>query len=87
MLRIKASALLREGSTRQDVGDGLRLYLAKPHLGAGALSSLVSEVVRSRTAPTNGKTHKLRVLAELEQQERAQESAELQTVRAQRELT
>ena len=85
MLRIKASALLREGSTREEVSDGLQLYLAKPHLGAGALPSLVSEAVRSRTAPANGKTHKLRVLAELEQQERAQESAEL--VRAQRELT
>jgi hypothetical protein len=51
MLRIKASALLREGSTREDVAEGLRLYLAKPHLGAGALPALVSEAIRSRTAP------------------------------------
>jgi hypothetical protein len=52
MLRIKASALLREGSTREDVTNGLRLYLTKPHLGAGALPALVSESVRSRAAPT-----------------------------------
>lgn len=49
MLRIKASAMLKDGAMRQDIADGLRLYLTKPHLGAGALPSLVSEVVRTRT--------------------------------------
>lgn len=79
MLRIKASALLREGSSREDVTDGLRLYLAKPHLGAGALPALVSEAIRSRTAPTNGKTHKIRAFAELAAEVRAEEQAQLET--------
>jgi len=51
MLRIKASALIREGQTREDVAQALRLYLAKPHLGAAALPTLVSEAIRSRAAP------------------------------------
>lgn len=89
MLRIKASSLLREGSTREDVSEGLRLYLAKPHLGAGALPALVSEAVRSRAAPgNNGKpVHKLRLAAELTQQARAEETAALETASQSRELT
>lgn len=76
LLRIKASEMLRSGKLREDVAEGLRLYMAKPHLGAGALPSLVSEAVRSRAAPTaaNGKQpHKMRTLATLAAQVRAEE--------------
>jgi hypothetical protein len=87
MLRIKASALLREGSTRDDVSEGLRLYLAKPHLGAGALPALVSEAVRSRATPIrNGKTHKVRAYAELAAEVRAQEQAQIASTTSRKAL-
>lgn len=56
MLRIKASALLNAGTSREDVSAALRLYLVKPHLGAGALPALASEVIRSRAAPQQNPT-------------------------------
>lgn len=79
-LRIGASALLHAGTAREDIAEGLRLYLAKPHLGAGALDTLVSEAIRARAAPTaNGRQHKLRSGAQLAAEVRAQEQAELET--------
>ncbi|MEG8178173.1 hypothetical protein GZH49_06435 [Nocardia terpenica] len=50
-LALRAGALLRSGTTESDVRQALSLWLAKPHLGPGALASLVSEVVRNRSRP------------------------------------
>ena len=77
MLRIRASELINDGTSRETVEAALRLWLTKPHLGPNVLPSLVSEVIRSRDQPATGKPHKMRVLAELAQRTRAQEQAEL----------
>ncbi|KZM68325.1 hypothetical protein [Nocardia terpenica] len=50
-LAIRAAALLKSGTPEPDVRAALGLWLDKPHLGPGALASLVSEVVRLRSRP------------------------------------
>lgn len=80
-LRLQASELLNTGTDRETVAAGLRLWLDKPGIGIGRtiLSSLCSEVIKTRTAPVNGKPHKLRVLAELANEVRAAEQAQLES--------
>lgn len=51
-LAIRAGTLLKSGTPEPDVRAALALWLTKPNLGPGVLPSLVSEVVRSRAAPT-----------------------------------
>jgi len=84
-LRIEASQLLGDGETETDVEACLRLWMTKPNLGVKALPALMAEVYKSRNG-TNGKpVHKLRVLAELEQQTRIEE--QLESAYTPRELT
>jgi hypothetical protein len=77
LLRIRASELIRNGNTKADVAAGLQLWLTKPSLGPNALPSLVSEAIKLRTTNGAGKPHKMRALAELAQQVRSEEQAEL----------
>lgn len=55
-LRLQASELLNSGTERADVADALRLWCDKPGVGNGRtiLSSLVSEVLKTRTGVGNG---------------------------------
>ena len=74
MLRIKASELIiRDGLDHEVVADALRRWLTKPDAGPGMLPSLAADVVRMRTA--SAPTSKLRSLAELANEVRAQESS------------
>lgn len=52
VLRIRAGELLKQGHPRPDVAAALRLWCEKPSLGPNALPSLLSEVIKSRAAPT-----------------------------------
>lgn len=82
MLRIQTSELLNTGTDPDTIAAALRLWCEKPGVGIGRtiLSSLCSEVIKSRDAPrngtngTNGKPHKMRALVELAQQTAAEES-------------
>lgn len=76
-LRIRASELIRQGHPRADVAAAIQLWCDKPSLGPGALPSLLSEVIKTRTAPSpNGKpTSKIRELANLANEVRAHEQA------------
>lgn len=82
MLRLRANELLRAGHPRSDVAAALQLWLTKPSLGPNALPSVLSEVVKARTAPPKP-ANKLRSIAALAAEARAAE----QTVTAGRELT
>jgi hypothetical protein len=85
-LRIEASQLLAAGETETDVDAALRLWLTKPELGVKALKALMAEVYKSRN-PTNGKPEsKVRTLAELTNEQRAREQAQLETVTVRKEL-
>lgn len=87
LLRLRANELLRAGQRRADVAAALELWLTKPSLGPNALPSLLSEVIKTRTAPAAGRagSDKTRAFAELAAQERALEHA--QTATARKELT
>lgn len=88
LLRIRASELLRAGHAKADVAAALELWLNKPSLGPNVLPSLLSEVIRSRTAPagrTGPGADKTRAFAELAAEERALEQTHAPTAR--RELT
>jgi hypothetical protein len=78
-LRLQASELLNTGTDRDTVAAGLRLWVDKPGVGIGRtiLASMVSEVIKGRDPKaTNGRQpHKLRALAELAAQVRAEEDA------------
>ena len=85
-LRRQASELIRgDGLDPDIVGDALRRWLTKPDAGPGLLPSLAADVMRARAAP-NGRS-KLRDFAELAQQVRAQEQAQLESAAAPREIT
>lgn len=56
MLRIRASEMLNTGTPPDDIRGGLRIWLDKPHLGAGALAACVSEHVKTRDRPNPTKT-------------------------------
>lgn len=78
-LRLQTSELLNTGTDPDVVAAALRLWCDKPSVGIGRtiLSSLCSEVLKSRASPRgtpNGKPSKMRVLAELAQQTAAQEA-------------
>jgi len=86
LLRIRSGELLRQGHSRADVAAALELWLAKPNLGPNALPSLLSEVIKSRAAPNGGQpTSKMRALAELANEVRAAEQAQIEAGR--KELT
>lgn len=85
MLRIRASELLNTGTPPPDVAEALRLWLTKPSLGPNVLPSLVSEVIKARTAP-NGKPHKMRTALELAAELRAEEQAQLESVSQRRAI-
>lgn len=55
-LRLQASELLNNGTDRADVAAALQLWCDKPNVGIGRtiLASLVSEVIKARSAPTRG---------------------------------
>lgn len=77
VLRVRASELIKQGHSRADVAATLELWLTKPSLGPNALPSLLSEVIKTRTAapgrasPSSDKT---RAFAELAAEERAHEA-------------
>lgn len=77
-LRLQASQLMNgDGIDADIVADALRRWLTKPDAGPALLPSLAADVIRARAAPVNGKSHKLRSIAELAQRERVREQAEL----------
>ena len=53
-LAVHAGALLKQGQPESDVVSALALWLTKTNLGPGVLPSLVSEVIKNRTAPQAG---------------------------------
>lgn len=77
-LRLQASELLNNDTDPDVVRAALRLWCEKPAVGIGRtiVASLVSEVIKSRNAPSppNGKPHKMRALVELAQETAAQEA-------------
>jgi hypothetical protein len=78
-LRLQASELLNTGTEPDVVAEALRLWCNKPGVGIGRtiLSSMCSEVIKSKAAQTNGanaKPHKMRALVELAQQTAAEET-------------
>lgn len=86
-LRIRASELIRAGTPKPDVAAALELWLTKPSLGPNALPSLVSEAVKLRNGHGNGRPSKIRSIAQLAQEVRAEETAQLQAAANHRELT
>lgn len=46
VLRLKANEMLHTGTSPDDIRGGLRIWLSKPHLGAGALPACVSEHIK-----------------------------------------
>lgn len=52
-LAMHCGSMLKKGQPEQDVIDALALWLTKPNLGPGVLPSLVSEVIKSRTAASS----------------------------------
>lgn len=79
MLRIKASALINEGTPADVVGEALRDWATKTGVGPGVLPSLAADVVKRRGGHT--KPSKLRGLAQLAHQEREREQAQLAGLR------
>ena len=79
-LRHRASELINRDHLDTDiVAEALRRWLKKPGAGVGLLSAIASDVIRERAAPNNGKPkHKLRVLADLAAQVRAQEQSQIE---------
>ncbi|QDM56073.1 hypothetical protein SEA_SLEEPYHEAD_58 [Rhodococcus phage Sleepyhead] len=53
-LAMHCGSMLKKGQPEQDVTDALALWLTKPNLGPGVLPSLVSEVIKNRTAASFG---------------------------------
>lgn len=51
-LALRASTLLKSGTSHETVEAALRLWLTKPHLGPGTLPSLVSEVLKTQQPAT-----------------------------------
>lgn len=79
-LRIRASELMRgDGLDSDTVAETLRRWLVKPGAGVGLLASIASDVVRERAAPaSNGRApNKLRALAGLAAEVRANEQAQI----------
>jgi hypothetical protein len=85
-LRIEASQLLTAGESETDVDACLRIWLTKPDLGVKALKSLMAEVYKTRNGAAVKPPNKIRGYAELAQEIRAQEHAQLD-VAARKELT
>lgn len=79
-LRLKSSELItRDGIDPDIVGDALRRWLTKSDAGPGLLPNLAADVIRERDGATNGRApHKLRAIAELAQETRAQEQTQLE---------
>lgn len=80
----RSARLLENGTDPALVEAALELWMTKPQAGPGLLSSLVSEVIKLRNGHTTGQKHKMRNLAELAAQERANEQ---QLATARKELT
>jgi hypothetical protein len=74
-LRIRAGALLKEGTPADVVEEALREWATKTGVGPGVLPSLAADVIKRRNGHT--KTPKLRGLAQLAHQERERENAQL----------
>ena len=89
VLRVRASELIRQGHPRADVAAALQLWCDKPSLGPNILPTLLSEVIKTRTATANGRpgpgVDKTRAFAEFAAEERALEQAQAATAR--KELT
>jgi hypothetical protein len=54
-LAMHAGAMLRSGTPEADVRSTIELWLTKPNLGPAVLPTLLSDVVRARSAPAGGK--------------------------------
>lgn len=80
-LRHAASELLNTGTPADVVEEALRDWAGKTGIGPGVLASLASDVFKRRNGHTNGKPSKLRSIAELAAEERANEQLEPATVR------
>lgn len=74
MLRIKASALLNDGTPADVVEEALQVWLTKTDVGPGILPSLAADVVKRRNGHATKPVSKLRGIAELAQEQRAAEN-------------